>query len=142
EATSGKKVNLERAILSTSRLDGHLVYGHIDDIGEILCDKEMNGSIRRTIEVPDHLMIFMAEKGSVAVDGISLTIATLEENKITISLVPHTLKMTTMSLKKSGDFVNIECDIVARYLHRFFEKVEKIGNKREPLTSLLERCGF
>lgn len=142
EAYSGKKVNLERAVLATSRLDGHLVYGHIDGIGKIVFDKEVDGSVRRTIAIPDDLIIFMAEKGSVAIDGISLTIASVQENTITISLVPYTLKMTTMSLKKNGDYVNIECDIIARYLYRFFEKREMLENKKESIISLLERCGF
>lgn len=141
KATSEKKVNLERAILATSRLDGHIVYGHVDGIGKIVYDRDVGGSLRRTIEAPEQLMIFMAEKGSVAIDGISLTIAKTEGNTITVSLVPHTLNVTTMFLKKIGDYVNIECDMVARYLYRFLEKEER-HNKKESIISLLERCGF
>ncbi|MBN1577180.1 MAG: riboflavin synthase [Chitinispirillaceae bacterium] len=143
EVSAGRRVNLERAALLGSRLDGHFVYGHVDGTGTILRDREMNGSIVRTIAVPAELSRFMAEKGAIAVDGISLTIAESAAAGIAVSLIPHTLKITTMPLKKAGDTVNLECDMVARYLYRFMQT----GNlpaaaTAEPLLSLMQRSGF
>ncbi|MBN1309644.1 MAG: riboflavin synthase [Chitinispirillaceae bacterium] len=143
EAAVGRRVNLERATLLGSRLDGHFVYGHVDGIGTIRNDREMNGSTLRTIAVPSELCRFMAEKGSAAIDGISLTIASCGTGDITISLIAHTLEATTMALKKPGDAVNIECDIVARYLHRLLQAGGgDAAPASEPLISLMKRSGF
>jgi len=142
--STGRRVNLERAMQLGGRLDGHMVQGHIDDIGVIISDQDVGGSTLRTIRVPNNLSIFMAEKGSVAIDGISLTIACVAENDITISFIPATIRNTTMALKKNGDFVNIECDILARYLCRFFSADSKQTDKSsgESLLSKLERLGY
>jgi riboflavin synthase len=143
DVPTGRRVNLERAAFLGSRLDGHLVYGHVDGIGTILHDREISGSILRTIAVPSELCRLMAEKGSVAIDGISLTIASCGTGDITISLIPHTLKATTMSLKKPGDAVNLECDIVARYLQRLLQAGGGgAAPAAESLLSLMERSGF
>jgi riboflavin synthase len=143
EVSMGQRVNLERAVLMGSRIDGHFVYGHVDGTGTILRDREMNGSTIRTIAVPAELYRFMAEKGSVAIDGISLTIAQCGAADIAVSLIPHTLKMTSMSLKRPGDNVNIECDIVARYLRRLVQTESlPAAAPAEPLISLMERSGF
>jgi riboflavin synthase len=140
---SGRKVNLERAARIGGRLDGHLVYGHVDGIGKISSDREINGSLMRTITIPRELSRFMALKGSVAVDGISLTIAQSRPDEITISFIPHTLLNTTMAQKKPGDQVNIECDIIARYLHRLLQTGTISGVATEqPLQALMERSGF
>ena len=96
-------VNIELAVLLGERLDGHFVYGHVDGIGTILRDRELNGSTLRTISVPSNLLAFMAEKGSVAIDGISLTIAQVKCSEITISLIPHSLAKTTLARKHPGD---------------------------------------
>jgi riboflavin synthase len=142
-AAAGKKVNLERALCLGDRLDGHLVAGHVDGLGVITKDKEVGGSLLRTISVPDELTPLMAEKGSVAVDGVSLTIASCGITEITISFIPVTLAGTTMSLKKSGDKVNLECDMIARYLHKIVHGVQACRIKREEtLLSGLERLGF
>lgn len=140
---SGRRVNLERAAVVGGRLDGHFVYGHVDGIGSILRDREMNGSLMRTVSVPEELSRFLAHKGSVAIDGISLTIAQCDGTSITISFIPHTLGATTMAHKRPGDRVNIECDIVARYLHRLLQT----GDAAEPragsfMQTLMERSGF
>lgn len=142
-ARSSQRVNLERAAPVNGRLDGHLVYGHVDGIGKITNDREINGSLLRTIAVPSELSRFMAQKGSVAIDGISLTIARCTETTITISFIPHTLGATTMARKRSGNPVNIECDILARYLYRLLQAGTAAGSKGStPLQALMERSGF
>lgn len=141
----GRKVNLERAMPVNGRLDGHLVYGHVDGIGSIKRDREINGSTLRTIAVPENLSAFMAQKGSVAIDGISLTIAESTQNEITLSLIPHTLRMTTLTEKRPGDPVNIECDIIARYLRRLISASSQTplaSPQKESLLSIMERSGF
>jgi len=116
ECRPGSIVNLERALRLSDRLDGHVVLGHVDGVGRVVAERREAAGIVRSIEVPEALVVFMAEKGSVAVDGISLTIATQRERTIECALIPHTLETTTMRHTRVGDRVNIECDVLARYL--------------------------
>lgn len=138
---TGRRVNMERALQIGGRLDGHMVLGHVDGVGSIISDQDVSGSILRTIQVPAELSRFMAEKGSVAIDGISLTIAKNQDNFIVISFIPATVQKTTMALKKSGDQVNVECDVLARYLNRLLGRER--GNVQEgSLLTKMERLGF
>ncbi|NLD92088.1 MAG: riboflavin synthase [Fibrobacter sp.] len=142
--TTGRRVNMERALTLGERLDGHMVLGHVDGTGRINNDQDVNGSILRTISVPLELRPFMAEKGSVAIDGISLTIAGSTMSTVTISVIPETTKRTTLFTKKAGDIVNIECDVIARYLYRFtqFTRVNSGTTDSNSLIDKLERFGF
>ncbi|GBU21578.1 riboflavin synthase subunit alpha [Fibrobacteres bacterium R8-0-B4] len=117
KAHAGRRVNLERAMRADGRFDGHIVLGHVDAVGKIAADEQAGISIIRTIEIPDELYPLTAEKGSIAVDGISLTIAKVKRGSVSISLIPATLEKTTMGDKKIGDSVNIECDVLARYIY-------------------------
>jgi riboflavin synthase len=149
-ARPGETVNLERALLASGRLDGHLVLGHVDAVGSIVADNRIGDSIVRTIRIPHELRKFTARKGSIAVDGISLTIAECGEDEIDISLIPLTLATTTMGLKKTGDAVNIECDVLARYLDRLIGGGSagatrggyQSGVSGVSLIDKLERAGF
>lgn len=142
------RVNLEQAMVAQGRFDGHFVLGHVDGIGMIEVDVPQGTGILRTIRVPDHCVPLMAEKGSVAIDGISLTIASVESDKISIALIPRTLEATTMSLKKPGDAVNIEGDVLARYVYRMMtfggRQPEASGRTtgRATLLEQMERAGF
>jgi riboflavin synthase len=138
---AGRRVNMERALQVGGRLDGHFVLGHVDGVGTIVSDYDAGGSVLRTIKVPEGLQKFMAEKGSVAIDGISLTIAKIIDEMIVISFIPATIKKTTMALKKSGDPVNLECDCLARYLKRLLESTDQKSSD-EALLSKMERLGF
>lgn len=141
----GRRVNLERALRLSDRLDGHLVLGHVDGLGSILGDEDVQGSVLRTIAVPVELQPFMAEKGSVAIDGVSLTIAKSTAATMTVSIIPATLQRTAMLFKKTGDFVNLECDVVARYLYRFTKFNAANGSssvESDSLINKLERFGF
>jgi riboflavin synthase len=135
----GGIVNLERALLANSRLDGHLVLGHVDAIGAIAAVRIDKGDRWMAIKVPETLLRFMAEKGSVAIDGISLTIAEVYGAEITVALIPTTCAMTAIGRKRAGDPVNIECDMIARYVSRFLtaDKGEADAPGRE--TTLLQR---
>lgn len=144
---AGDRVNLERSLRLNDRFEGHVVLGHVDDVGRIVSDQRCGDSLLRTIWVPENLRRFMAHKGSAAIDGISLTIAETREETVTVSLIPHTLSKTTMGIKRSGSQVNVECDVFARYIfHQLhfnqISEIEKIKKSNTDILSLLEKNGF
>ncbi|MDR2592258.1 MAG: riboflavin synthase [Chitinispirillales bacterium] len=141
KARAGRRVNMERAMRADGRFDGHIVQGHVDAVGKIAYDERVGVSIVRTIEIPDDLYPLTAEKGSIAVDGISLTITRAERGSVSISLIPATLEKTTMGEKKAGDNVNIECDVLARYIYGMIKAGVSINN-RETLIDKIERLGY
>lgn len=117
--SEGQTVNLERSVLADQRLDGHTVQGHIEGKGTV-CSRTENGEL--SLEVPDDLIKFCVQKGSIAINGVSLTIASVSGNTITVALVPHTLEQTNLRSLTKGDLVNIETDIVGRYLYAFLHE--------------------
>lgn len=145
KARTGWQVNLERPLSATTRLDGHLVLGHIDGIGTITAVRAGSADRRCIVKVPEPCIRLMAEKGSVAIDGISLTIAEINGAEITVAVVPRTCAATTMGQKRPGDAVNIECDVIARYVYRLLA-----GDKRtaaetgygKSLLDCMEGAGF
>ena len=117
----GRRINLERALKAGDELGGHIVAGHVDGVGRII-DMRPDGQSRRfTVEVPPELAPYIASKGSVCLDGISLTVNDVTENIFGINIIPHTLTHTTLGAKKPGDRVNLEVDIFARYVARLME---------------------
>ncbi len=119
----GDGVNLERPVSLAARLGGHIVQGHVDGVGEVLgLEPENDGGARISIRVPGALMRYVVEKGSIAVDGVSLTVAALDEGSIEIALIPHTLEVTTLGAAKPGDPVNLEVDMIAKYVERLMER--------------------
>lgn len=119
QAKVGDRVNLERALRLSDRLDGHLVSGHVDGKGAIRDRKSLDNAIIITVSVPGNLLRYMIEKGSVAIDGISLTINQLHSDAFDISVIPHTAKLTTIGFKPVGAAVNIETDMIGKYVERF-----------------------
>ena len=115
---SGFKVNLERALTLNGRLGGHIVSGHIDGVGIVKNISKSENDIILKIEVSANLMKYIIEKGSVAVDGISLTVAKVNKNNFSIAIIPHTFKETILFYKKEGDKVNIENDIIGKYVEK------------------------
>jgi riboflavin synthase len=115
----GERVNLERALKLSDRLDGHLVSGHVDGIGVLRERKILANAILLSYSVPMALSRYMIEKGSVAVDGTSLTINRCDNTSFDVSIIPHTAGLTTVGLKKVGDAVNIEADMIGKYVERF-----------------------
>jgi len=114
----GNRVNLERALRLSDRLDGHLVSGHVDGIGIVKEFSQQEDRCRLVIQAPDTLLKYIAPKGSITVDGVSLTINRAEENSFEVNLVPYTLQHTNFSYLKPGDKVNLETDMIARYVDR------------------------
>ena len=114
----GDSVNLEKALTPTTRLGGHLVSGHVDGVGEVIERYDDGRSVRFRIRVPDELAKYIAEKGSICVDGISLTVNAVDGAVFDLNIVPHTLQGTTMNGFQPGRKVHLEVDIIARYLER------------------------
>ena len=114
----GQAVNLERPLRADQRLGGHLVLGHVDGIARIRRRTECDGEHRFEIEPPPALARYIAAKGSVALDGISLTVAEISGDAFTIAIIPHTFDNTTLSHRRAGDSVNLEVDVIARYVER------------------------
>ncbi|WIH87290.1 riboflavin synthase [Brachyspira pilosicoli] len=141
---NGSKVNLERAMTLSGRFGGHIVSGHIDGVGSIKSMKKDDNAIILTIEVSKHLMKYIVEKGSVAVDGISLTVASLTDNSFSIAVIPHTLKETVLYYKKEGDKVNIENDVIGKYVERLLTfKEDNNDSKKSNITmEFLLKNGF
>ncbi len=135
----GGEVNLERALRADSRLGGHFVSGHVDGIGTIVEKKRADIAHRVTIRLEKNLMRYVAAKGSIAVDGISLTVVEVEGDAFTVSIIPHTEKETTLIAKSAKDKVNIECDVIAKYV----ESLTKADNNDKGIDrAFLERHGF
>jgi riboflavin synthase len=120
--TKGRKVNLERALKVGDELGGHIVSGHVDGVGHVAAMADEAHSKRITIELPPVLGRFVAQKGSVTVDGVSLTVNAVKGNRFDVNIIPHTLAVTTLGTLKPGDPVNIEIDVMARYLARLVER--------------------
>lgn len=116
---TGERVNLERALRLSDRLDGHLVSGHVDGIGRVERKIRRDNTVFVTVKVPEPLARYMIEKGSVAVDGVSLTINRCDRSSFDVALIPHTADVTTISMKRVGDAVNIEVDMIGKYVERF-----------------------
>jgi len=114
----GQRVNLERALALGRRLGGHLVTGHVDGQARVLRVQRVMGAWDVWLEAPPTLAHYIAIKGSVALDGVSLTVAGVEENRFWVTLIPHTLEQTTLQTLSEGDQVNLEVDLLARYLER------------------------
>ncbi len=115
---SGKGVNLEKSLRFSDRLGGHLVSGHVDGVGEVAAVEADARSQRWTFVLPAPLARYVAEKGSICVDGVSLTVNEVAGNRFGVNLIPHTIDVTTFRDKRVGDTVNIEVDLIARYVER------------------------
>ena len=116
---AGSAVNLERSLEAGARLGGHFVTGHIDGIGKILTWERKGEDYQLQVAAPDSVMRYIVHKGSIAVDGISLTVASLEKSHFTIWIIPHTFNQTALKERAAGDSVNLETDILGKYVERF-----------------------
>ncbi len=114
----GSKLNLERALRIGDRLGGHLVSGHVDFVGKLVKKEQEGNAVNLTFSVPEQWMKYILAKGSIAIDGVSLTIAKKQNNYFFVSLIPHTGEMTILLLKQIGDPVNIECDCIGKYIEQ------------------------
>ena len=118
----GSKLNLERSLKLGDTLDGHMVTGHIDGIATIRSITPVGDSTIMVVEIPENLSRFVAEKGSITLDGISLTVNQVQDNQVWVNVIPHTWNATTLAERKPGDRLNIEIDLIARYVARLMQK--------------------
>ncbi|MCC1497008.1 riboflavin synthase [Alcanivorax sp. 1008] len=141
---AGSIVNLEKALTPTTRLGGHLVSGHVDGLGEVVSMKPDARSIRFDIRAPDELAKYIAHKGSITVDGISLTVNSVEGAVFSLNIVPHTQKMTTIAEWQPGSKVNLEVDVIARYLERLLmgERAAQSGQSGGISMAFLAENGY
>jgi riboflavin synthase len=112
----GDPVNLERPMRADGRFDGHVVQGHVDAVGEILAVEPEGDGKRMRVRVPERLLRYLVEKGSITIDGVSLTVAALNEPGMEVALIPHSLEVTTLGLRAVGEKVNLEVDVLAKYV--------------------------
>ena len=141
ELRPGSCVNLERALGVGERLGGHMVQGHIDGTGSLLSSTPEGNAYRMRFRAPQELMRYVAMKGSITVDGISLTIAGLGDDWFEVAVIPHTWRETTLAELRSGDRVNLEVDVLAKYVERllFYRESNKVKKSAMTIESLLEK---
>lgn len=121
---TGDAVNLELPMRADGRFDGHIVQGHVDGVGQILAVEAEGGGKRMRLGVPERLKRYLVEKGSVTVDGVSLTVAAVRDREVEVALIPHSLQVTTLGLRAVGEKVNLEVDVVAKYVERLLRAGE------------------
>lgn len=142
----GDRLNLERALRLGGRLDGHLVTGHVDGIGTVKSKRPSGNATLFAFGVPEELCRYIVQKGSVAVDGISLTVNACLPKAFEVSIIPHTAKMTTLGFKKVGDMVNVETDMIGKYVERFIQPFVDGAKTSRTRTSIdetvLTKAGF
>lgn len=144
DLSAGSRVNLERAMKMNGRFGGHIVSGHIDGTGKIVSVRKEGNAFWYQIETGPKILRYIIEKGSVAIDGISLTVAKLEERSFSVSIIPHTRQETILGDKKPGDRVNLENDLIGKYVERLLSFQEPEEEKKESKISMefLQENGF
>lgn len=144
ELKLGSPVNLERALTLASRLGGHIVSGHIDGTGRIVSLKDDKNAILMKIQAESSILRYIVEKGSVALDGISLTVAEVSNRDFTVSLIPHTRQATNLSSKREGSLINIENDVVGKYVEKLLQPAENTDAVLKPGITMdfLKQNGF
>lgn len=142
ELGKGSLVNLERALTLTDRFGGHIVSGHIDATGRVVSLKEEGNAVLMKIAADSEILRYIVVKGSVALDGISLTVAATTDYDFTVSLIPHTRKVTNLADKKEGSPINIETDMLGKYVEKLLTKGEKKQRKSGVSLSFLCENGF
>ena len=140
-AKKGDRVNLERSLTPSAKISGHFVSGHIDQVGEIVDIEEKPGEVLFRFSHPAKLSPFIMEKGSIAIDGISLTVFDCKDNRFTVSIIPFTLSHTNLSSRKIGDLINIECDMIGKYVFKACETLLN-PNEKKPSLDFLRQQGF
>lgn len=140
--TCQSPVNLERALSLTSRLGGHIVSGHIDGTGTISNIKKESTAYWFTIDTEEKLLRYIVEKGSIAIDGISLTVAAVDNHSFQISMIPHTASHTTLLLKKTGETVNLECDLIGKYIEKLLQPSTDTNTHETLSAAFLMQHGY
>jgi riboflavin synthase len=144
QLTPGAPVNLERPMKLNERIGGHLVAGHVDGVGTIRIRQQEGNAIHFTIEAPSAILRYCVLKGSITVDGISLTINDVTQHGFTIAVIPHTAKVTTLGLKQVNDSVNLEADLIGKYVERLLQERSQAPQRPAPVIDkdYLEKHGL
>lgn len=144
ELKVGSKVNLERALSAKGRFGGHIVSGHIDGVGKIVSLEKEDNAIWVTIGAKENILQYIVEKGSIAIDGISLTVAYVDDKVFKVSIIPHTGKETILLSKTIEDTVNLECDVIGKYVEKLltFQSGKKVEKKDSINEDFLKENGF
>jgi riboflavin synthase len=140
--SSGDEINLERALKVGDRLGGHIVSGHIDGIGTVVGLENEDNAVWVTISAEKELLKYIVQKGSIAIDGISLTVAYIDESTFKVSIIPHTKDVTTLLRKKAGDIVNLECDMLGKYIEKLLLSREQAPVNQGINMNFLSEHGF
>ncbi len=135
-------VNLERAMPVDGRFGGHIVSGHIDGVGKIVAMKADDNAVWFNISTEEKILHYIIEKGSIAIDGISLTVARVGNHDFSVSIIPHTISNTTLSEKKVGDVVNLENDVVGKYIEKLLKPLSSTKEKSNLTEEFLEKYGY
>lgn len=139
---AGEEVNLERAMKAEGRFGGHIVSGHIDGIGKITSLEKEDNATCISISTESNLLKYIVEKGSITIDGISLTVAYVNDQRFTVCIIPHTAKETTLLNKNIGDMVNLECDIIGKYVEKLLTFKNLEDKTSNITTDFLKSNGF
>ena len=136
-------VNLERALRASERFDGHLVQGHIDDIARILAIQKDGDTLILSVSVPESIRRYIVTKGSIAIDGISLTVNACDDKYFTCTIIPHTVNQTTLRFRRVGDIVNLESDIIGRYVEKLMRYSQDVSHKARIIDyNMLKKYGW
>lgn len=138
----GSRVNLERAMAADGRFGGHIVAGHVDGIGEIIKIARDETAVWYRISAASEVMRYIVEKGSIAIDGISLTVAQVSDTDFTVSVIPHTQANTVLREKRAGDYVNLETDIIGKYVEKLLHPSAEIRKESKLTMEFLREHGF
>ena len=141
DAVKGDRINLERSLTPSTKISGHFVSGHIDQVGETVNIAEKPGEVLFRFSHPSELGSFIMEKGSIAIDGISLTVFDCKDNQFTVSIIPFTLSHTNLGGRKIGDLINIECDMIGKYVFKACENLLN-PNDKKPSIDFLRQQGI
>ena len=138
----GSRVNLERAMAADGRFGGHIVSGHIDGTGTIAERRRDDNAVWYTVRTPPELLRYIVEKGSIAIDGISLTVASVEADRFSVSVIPHTAAVTALGAKGLGDVVNLETDIIGKYVEKLLRPADTPAARSGISLEFLAENGF
>ena len=139
---TGSRVNLERAMAANGRFGGHIVSGHVDGVGKVVNIRRDDTAIWYTIQAESKILRYIVEKGSITIDGISLTVANVNAEEFAISAIPHTVEVTTLRERRVGDSVNLENDIIGKYVEKLFGPPSDAQPKSALTREFLVRCGY
>lgn len=138
----GSAVNLERAMAAEGRFGGHIVSGHIDATGTVAACRQDGNAVWFVIQAPPSVLRYVVEKGSIAIDGISLTVASVEPERFAVSVIPHTIAATTLGQKRPGAVVNLEADVIGKYVEKLLRPQAPAGARRGMTLDFLAQNGF